>query len=55
MIGDEYGIEERGSEVGVGEAVLKVIKKRREFEKERKFAVSFGDGGLNLRIEKMLN
>ncbi|HBU91749.1 M56 family metallopeptidase [Bacillus sp. FSL W8-0645] len=55
VIADDYAIQQTGTELGVGQALLKLIKKRTQFQKQTKFAVSFGDRALNLRIQKILN
>ncbi|GLF91020.1 hypothetical protein Saga11_22790 [Bacillus safensis] len=55
VIADDYAIRQTGTELGVGQALLKLIKKRTQFQKQTKFAVSFGDRALNLRIQKILN
>ncbi|HCO78754.1 MULTISPECIES: M56 family metallopeptidase [Bacillus] len=55
VIADDYAIQQTGTELGVGQALLKLIKNRTQFQKQTKFAVSFGDRALNLRIQKILN
>lgn len=55
VIADDYAIQQTGTELGVGQALLKLIKNRTKFQKQTKFAVSFGDRALNLRIQKILN
>ncbi|MFJ5963861.1 M56 family metallopeptidase [Bacillus sp. NPDC093026] len=55
VIADDYAIQQTGTEEGVGQALLKLIKNRTQFQKRTKFAVSFGDRALNLRIQKILN
>ncbi|PCK22035.1 peptidase M56 [Bacillus pumilus] len=55
VIADDYAIRQTGTELGVGQALLKLIKNRTQFQKQTKFAVSFGDRALNLRIQKILN
>ncbi|MDM5297437.1 M56 family metallopeptidase [Bacillus pumilus] len=55
VIADDYAIQQTGSELGVGQALLKLIKNKTKFQKQTKFAVSFGDRALNLRIQKILN
>ncbi|CAM5594798.1 Protease HtpX [Bacillus safensis subsp. safensis] len=49
VIADDYAIRQTGTELGVGQALFKLIKKRTQFQKQTKFAVSFGDRVLNLR------
>ncbi|MGE6630904.1 M56 family metallopeptidase [Bacillus sp. NPDC077027] len=55
IIADQYAIKQTGTELGVGQALLKLIKKEAQFQKQTNFAVSFGDRALNLRIQKILN
>ncbi|MFB8733975.1 M56 family metallopeptidase [Bacillus sp. SL00103] len=55
VIADDYAIQQTGTELGVGQALLKLIKREPSFKKQTKFAVSFGDRVLNLRIQKILN
>lgn len=55
VIADDYAIQQTGTELGVGQALLKLIKNKTQFQKQTKFAVSFGDRALNLRIQKILN
>lgn len=54
LVADEYAVNRMGSEVGLGSALVKLIKTCIQHQKSAPVLVPFSDGSVNFRIKQLL-